>query len=302
MNRSMFVGAQILTVLMMHVSADSHADEFIDQIQVTTDVVYGHKDGMALTFDVLRPKNPNGAVILHLQSGGWYSSWTEPRNRIEANAQFLRRGCTVLIVRHGSAPRFQVPDAVADVRRCVRYVRMHAEELKIDPDRIGIWGASAGGHLTLMLATTGDDGDPAAADPVLRHSSRIAAGVAWFPPTDLRGWTTEPPEAISAIPALKPPLSFSPELEHSVSPILHVTADDAPVMIIHGDKDLLVPISHSQNILPVLEAARIPTELITVEGAAHGYSPEQMSRIVLPGMERWFTQYLKVSEADPLEK
>lgn len=260
--------------------------------QITADVVYGHKDGLALTFDLIRPAQPNGAAILHLQSGGWYSSWTDPKNRIATSQPFLDDGFTVLIVRHGSAPRYQVPDAVADVRLCVRYVRMHAAELGIDPTRLGVWGASAGGHLTLMLATTGDDGDPQARDEIQRHSSRIAAGVAWFPPTDLRGWTTSPPAEIAAVPGLKPPLTFAANLEESVSPIAHVTADDAPVLMIHGDQDRLVPIEHSQKLLPVLQTAKVPAELITVSGAAHGYSPEQTQQIIIPGMLRWFREHL----------
>ena len=98
-----------------------------------------------------------------------------------------------------------------------------------------------------MLATTGDDGDPAAKDEVLKHSSRIAAAVALFPPTDLRNWTTDPPEAIAQYPALKPPLSFDAEKEPDVSPILFVSDKAAPSLMIHGDKDELVPIEHSQK-------------------------------------------------------
>ncbi len=281
---------RVITACLLFVAAEQAV--FAEEFQITPDVVYGHKDGMALTFDVIRPANANGAAILHLQSGGWYSNWSEPASRVGANEPFLKAGYTVLIVRHGSAPRYQVPDAVADVRRCIRYVRRNAESLKIDPQRIGVWGGSAGGHLTLMLATTGDDGDAASKDEVLQHSSRIAAGVAWYPPTDLRGWTTKPPEAIAAVPALRPPLSFAENLEQSVSPIAQVTSDDAPIMMIHGDRDLLVPIEHSQKILPVLESAKVPCELIVVEGAAHGYSPEQNQNIVYPGMVRWFNEHL----------
>jgi acetyl esterase/lipase len=95
---------------------------------------------------------------------------------------------------------------------------MRGAEFGIDPQRLGVCGESAGGHLTLMLATTGDDGDPAATDEVLRHSSRIAAAVAIAPPTDLRGWTTNPPEEIAKLDGLEPPLAFDPNLESAMSP------------------------------------------------------------------------------------
>lgn len=265
---------------------------FADDVTIRHDVVYGHKDGLALTFDVLTPANANGAVVLSLQSGGWYSNWAPPERRVGSNEPLLSEGITVLIVHHGSAPKYAVPDAVADVRRCVRYVRMNAAELGIDPQRIGVLGGSAGGHLTLMLATTGDDGDPQAEDPVLRQSSRINCGVSYYPPTDLRSWTTDPPEIIKSKPILGPPLKFDAELEDDVSPVLHVTADDAPVLMIHGDLDELVPVSHSRNILPKFEEVQVGSELIVVEGAKHGYTDEQKESIVIPAMVKWFKERL----------
>ena len=280
---------RLLLAMILLVSHSAAAD---DDITIDPDVVYGHKDGLALTFDVLRPAEPSGAVVLALQSGGWYSYYTTPENRIERSRPLLDEGITVLIVRHGSAPVYAVPDAVADVRRCVRYVRMHADELGIDPQRLGVQGGSAGGHLTLMLATTGDEGDPQAEDPVLRHSSRITCGVAYYPPSDLRGWTTEPPEAIARIELLKPPLSFDAELEDDVSPILHVTADDAPVLMIHGDQDMLVPVSHSRDILPKFEKVGVASELVVVAGAKHGYSDEENRTTVVPAMVNWFRRHL----------
>ena len=263
-----------------------------DDVKITPDVVYGHKDGMALTFDVVAPKEPNGAAVLWLQSGGWYSPWQPPERLLPGCAPFLDKGITVLIVRHGSAPKYAVPDAVADVRRCVRYVHQHADEMRLDVKRLGVLGGSAGGHLTLMLATTGDDGDPSAQDETLRFSSRITCGLALYPPTDLRGWTTDPPAEIAKHAGLKPPLTFSADLEDDVSPLLHVSADDAPVLMIHGDKDLLVPIEHAQKIMPEFEKAGVGSELITIEGAAHGFSPEQNVKTVAPAMVGWFEKHL----------
>jgi acetyl esterase/lipase len=173
------------------------------------DVVYGRKDGMALTYDVIKPAKPSGAAILWVQSGGWYSDWADPKALAGACKGFLDQGYAVVIVRHGSAPKYTVPEAVADVRRAVRHVRLTAKGHGIDPGRLGVMGMSAGGHLSLMLGTTGDDGDPQAKDEVLRQSSRVAAVVAICPPTDLRGFTTDPPAEVKKHPGLKPPLSCS---------------------------------------------------------------------------------------------
>jgi acetyl esterase/lipase len=263
-----------------------------DDVEIVRDIVYGHKDGMALTMDLLRPAEPNGAVVLFLQSGGWYSVYRDPAALVPASTPLLSKGITVLIVYHGSAPRFQVPDAVADVRRAVRYVHWKADELKVDPKRIGTLGGSAGGHLSLMLAATGDDGDPAAKEEILKHPSKIAAAVALYPPTDLRGWTTDPPAAIAAVPALKPPLEFPAAKEAEVSPILFASDKTAPALMIHGDKDPLVPIEHSQKMQAALAEKKATSELLTIEGAGHSFTPQQNDRRVLPAMVGWFEKHL----------
>jgi acetyl esterase/lipase len=255
--------------------------------EVVPDVVYGHKDGMALTLDVIRPATPKGGALLWLQSGGWYSAWVDPAGWVGVCRPFLDEGLTVFIVRHGSAPRYAVPDAVEDVRRAVRFVRLRAKSYQVDPERLAVMGASAGGHLALMLGTTADEGDPKTADEVLRQSSRVATVVALYPPTDLRGWTTDPPEAIKRIPALKPPLAFDAKLEPELSPLLKVSAKSAPTLLIHGDKDELVPLSHSKNMRKALEEKGVKTELVVVEGGGHGFAPKQNEEVVAPAIMRW---------------
>ncbi len=250
---------------------------------IQPDVVYGHKDGMALTFDVLKPEKPNGAGILSIQSGGWYSGWREPKLHYAANMYLLSKGFTVFIVYHGSSPRFAVPDAVSDVQKCVRYIHEHAKEWSVDSKRLGVIGGSAGGHLSLMLGTTGDD------------HGRVAAVVALYPPTDLRGWTTNPPEEIRKHPNLKPSLTFPAEKEATVSPLLQVTPDDAPTLLIHGDKDQLVPIEHSQNIVAEMEKQKVEHQLLVIEGAAHGFSKEENASRVFPAVVNWFVSHLSPS-------
>src|SRR5262249_59797535 len=113
------------------------------------DVIYGRKFGTALTMDVFTPKeNANGAGVIFCVSGGWLSS----HEAINTNAmkEFLKRGYTVFAVVHRSQPKFNLEEIVQDMHRAVRYIRYHAKEFNIDPDRLGITGGSAGGHLSLM--------------------------------------------------------------------------------------------------------------------------------------------------------
>ena len=233
------------------------------QHAVISDVIYGHKAGMALFYDVFRPGEANGAAIAFMVSGGWFSRWQPPAQRVAWFEHLLEAGFTVFAVHHGSAPRFKVPEAVDDVRRAVRHVRMHAAEYGIDPDRIGAHGGSAGGHLSLMLGLAGDPGDADAEDPVERVSSRVQAVVALFPPVDLTR-IVGPSERF-------PALDFDPALAGNVSPIGFASADDPPVLLIHGDGDELVPLANSERMSAALDKVGVANELIVIEGAGHGF-------------------------------
>jgi acetyl esterase/lipase len=279
----------LLPLLLLAVSPSLRA---ADDMPIQADVVYGHKDGMALTFDVVKPAKPNGAGILWIQSGGWYSTWIDAKVWTVFAKPYLDKGYTVFIVRHGSAPKYTIPEITDDVRRSVRFIRSKAKDFGVDPERLGVVGGSAGGHLTLMLATTADDGDPKAKDELLKQSDRVAAVVALYPPTDISDWVTDPPEAIKKIPALKPPLMFDAKLAPEFSPLLKVTDKTAPTMLIHGDKDELVPIEHSKKMIAALEKTKTPSKLVVVEGAGHGFNPKQNEDLVLPATLAWFDKYL----------
>jgi len=279
----------LFALLFMGLGQSLHA---ADGAQLQADVVYGHKDGMALTFDVVKPAKSNGAGILWIQSGGWYSNWVEPKGWLAVGKGFTDKGFTLFIVRHGSAPKYTVPEAIDDVRRSVRFIRGRAKDFGVDPERLGVMGSSAGGHLSLMLGTTGDDGDAKAKDEVLKQSSRVAAVVAIYPPTDLRGWTTEPPEAIKKYSGLKQPLSFDAKKESDCSPLLKVTDKAAAILLIHGDKDEPVPIEHSKKMLAALEKEKVPCKLIVVEGAGHGFTAKQNQEVVSPALMEWFEKQL----------
>jgi acetyl esterase/lipase len=258
-----------------------------EKVAITEDVVYGHKHGLAMTMDVFTPEeNANGVGIMFMVSGGWFSHWTPPERAQGRFAPLLDRGYTVFAVRHGSSPKYNVPEIIPDVRRATRFVRLNAVQFGIDPKRLGVSGSSAGGHLALMLGTTGDDGDPEAKDPVLRESSRVAAVVAYFPPTDLRKFVNH--ERLSrSFPALL----FDADKADDVSPLLQASQDDAPTLMIHGDQDQLVPIHNSTDMLAAFQAVKVPCKLITIEGAGHGFSGDNAQRAATAWCD-WFDQHL----------
>ena len=297
--------ALVLTLMSLAISVQAQGSG-----SVIPDVVYGHKAGMALTFDVFTPPGrPNGAGVLNMVSGGWVSRWTDPAEARAGYDALLNQGFTVFSVRHGSSPKFNVPEAYADVNRAVRFVRLHASTYGIDPERLGAYGGSAGGHLSLMLGLASDDGDPDAADEVLRVSSRIAAVVAYYPPVDLRSSpapseefpASRPDQSLFFADGLVVPgaadrfvaLAFEDELGASVSPILHVSSDDPPTLLIHGDADALVDLNNSQLIHKAFVGSGVETDLVIIRGAGHGFRTDADRAQASDAMVAWFQKHLE---------
>ncbi len=260
---------------------------------IQADVVYGHKHGLAMTFDYYRPEGPaHGAGILFMVSGGWFSRWAPPEQSKPLFQAYLDQGYAVFAVRHGSSPRYSIPEAVSDVRRAVRYVRLKAESFGVDPDRLGVLGMSAGGHLSLMLGTTGDDGDPSASDPVNRTGSRVAAVAALVPPTDLRVAVWSAPESLPAYRNF-PALDLDLDQAGRHSPLVHVTADDAPALVIMGGKDRLVPPKHGTWIAESFQREGVTHQLIILPEADHGLDLNQPGSKTIAQVVQWFNSHLR---------
>jgi len=252
--------------------------------EVREDVVYGHKDGMALTMDVIEPKtNRRGVGLMFMVSGGWVSVWT-PTKRLEPLIKpFLDAGYTVIPVRHGSSPRYVIPEIIQDVRLALDHVHKNADAWDIDPKRIGVFGYSAGGHLSLMLGTTANDLGEKTDDT----KPRIAAVAAVFPPTDLEPYMQPGNQYLEKFPALKFDLARSNEF----SPLRQVSPVDAPTILVHGDKDDLVPLWHSEKIRDAMTQAAIPNELVVIKGSGHGFDA-QGNETMFRSMVDWFNTHL----------
>lgn len=285
----------LASVVLLSIACASAPARCDDKFEITPDVVYGHKDGLAMTFDVIKPKeNANKAGVLFMVSGGWFSVWYPPEQNVGGFRSLLDKGFTLFIVRHGSSPKYVIPEVVDDVRRSVRFIRKNAERFNIDPERLGVTGGSAGGHLSLMLGTTGDDGDPQAKDELLRTSDRVATVVAYYPPTDIRPFVQPDSPYYKNYPALR----FDPSKADDYSPLLHVSPDDAPTLLVHGDKDQLVPIDHSKKIVPEFEKNHVPCELLVIPGGDHGFLGED-DRRADAARTAWFEKYLLKKDVKP---
>lgn len=295
-------------LFLLLASGAARAQDAPDYLR-SRDVIYGRKAGLALTMDVFAPRQKsNGLGVVFVVSGGWRSSPVAIRP--EMYAPFYKRGYTVFAVVHGTQPKFTVPEIIEDVNRAVRFVRYRAKDYHIDPDRLGITGGSAGGHLSLMIGTAGAAGNPKASDPVDRVSSRVQAVACYFPPTDFLNWG----EAGAVLDRkhmdrrFKAAVDFQifdtderifkrvteekkvRELLHDISPIYHVSRDDAPTLIIHGDKDKLVPLQQSEIMVAKLKETGVPTNLIVKKDCGHGWLTILKDTETLVD---WFDRYLK---------
>jgi acetyl esterase/lipase len=271
------------------------------QFKRTEDVIYGRKFGTALTLDVFQPTHTNGLGIVMMVSGGWFSSHEAISPKFFG--ALLRRGYTVFAVVHGSQPKFNVTEIVPDIHRAVRFIRHHADRYGVDPSRLGITGGSAGGHLSLIMATQGSPGDPKAKDEIDRDSSEIQCVACFFPPTDFLNYGHEGEDAVGVgiLKNFKPgfgPRSDTPEerqkLGREVSPIYFVHSNMAPVLIIHGDADKLVPIQQAQSFVKRCEEVGTPAKLVVREGKEHGW-PDMAKDMEL--FADWFDEHLAKAPA-----
>ncbi len=249
------------------------------RIERTDGVVYGSRGERELFLDVLKPRKQNGAAILVMVSGSWKSG---PPGSLATwiAAPLLRRGYTVFAVYHVSQPEASVPEIIEDVHRAARFVRHHADQYGIDRDRFGVTGGSAGGHLSLMLATTGGAGPSDAEDQVDRESSSVQAVAIFYPVTDLLnlGKSTENPGDGGPPKSFRN--SFGPGATNlavwkivgrETSPLHQLTTNLPPTLIHHGDADTLTPLEQSEWFKAKAEQLGRVVEIRVHRGGKHGW-------------------------------
>jgi acetyl esterase/lipase len=263
----------------------------------TEDVVYGRKFGVALTLDVIQPAKSNGYGIIYMVSGGWFSSHDSINPK--TYAPYLDRGYTVFAVCHGCQPKFIIPEITQDIHRAIRFVRHNAAKWGVKPDRLGITGASAGGHLSLTMGTQGGPGRADAKDPIDRESSAVQVVACFYPPTDFLNYGAPGEDAVGVGTLTNYKGAFGPgsdtpegrqQLGRAVSPIYFITPQLPPTLIIHGDADKLVPIQQAESFVKRATEAGATARVIAKPGAVHGWPNQALDVAVLAD---WFDEHLR---------
>jgi acetyl esterase/lipase len=271
------------------------------------DIVYAEVHGTGLLMDVFSPTGvANGNAIIDVASGAWYSDRGKIRDHTLAQlySTFCGRGYVVFAIRPGSKTRYTAIEMDQHVKLAIRYVKEHAEKYKINGDKLGLTGASAGGHLATLAALTPADRDSNAKNKLDRHDTTVAAVAVFFPPTDFLEWRdgkTIDPNVIAPLLAVG---ANSPndgglngkskeelrEMAKAISPVHQVRKPVIPFLMIHGDADEVVPLSHSQKLVEAIQTAGGSAELIVKKGGGH---PWLTLPVEVAVMADWFDKQLK---------
>jgi len=212
-------------------------------------------------------------LVIRIHGGAWLEGSKEG----EWPNDYLRFGYAVARINYRLSQHAIFPAQIEDCKAAVRYLRANAQKYNLDPNRFGVWGQSAGGHLVALLGTTGDINEFDVGENI-GVSSRVQAVADYFGPTDLLQMqahklpggmdhnTADAPEA----KLIGGPVQDNQEKATKANPITYVTKDDPPFLIVHGDTDPLVPHHQSELLESALKKAGVPVTLYIVKGGGHG--------------------------------
>ncbi len=258
-------------------------------IEMIKDIEYGRVGERPLLLDIYRPQEPIASpipAIVWIHGGGWRRGNKFP-SRVATMAKYGFLGISIEYRLSGEA---KFPAAVEDSKCAVRWLRANVDKYHVDPDRIGVWGGSAGAHLSMMVACADEHAGLEGNGGWEGVSSRVQAACSFFGPSDFV-MAYEITRDRAAIQFIGSTLKEKPASYRLASPINHVTPDDPPLLMIHGDHDSTVPFEQSEIMYQAYQKAGIEVTLIKVTGAGHGFkpvtdnpispSPQEINEIVL---------------------
>jgi acetyl esterase/lipase len=268
-----------------------------EETRILRDLAYIPDGHERQKLDLYLPRQKDDAgplpLIVWVHGGAWRAGSKENC----PSARFLRQGYAAASINYRLSQHAIFPAQIEDCKAAIRYLRANADKYNIDPNRIGVWGASAGGHLVALLGTAGDvkEFDKG---PNLHVSSRVQAVCDFFGPTDLTKMSDfastmdhDAPDSPESL-LVGGPVQENKEACKRANPITYVNKDDPPFLICHGDKDMLVPRNQSVLLNDALKKAGVNVKFHTVKGGGHGFRDPEVDRMV----QEFFDKYLKEPE------
>lgn len=243
-----------------------------DTVTFETGIEYTNPDHQHLQLDMARPKSGDGPfpAILCIHGGGFRAGTRDGYDGL--CIRLAEKGYVAVTITYRLAPKYPFPAAIYDSKAAVRWLRANAAKYKIDPERIGVTGGSAGGHLAQFLGVTGDvkefEGD--GGNPT--QSSKVTCVVNVYGPSDFTKSYGKSVDAAEVLPLfLGGNLEKARPLHIRASPLYWVTPNAAPTLCIHGTDDKYVAHEQAVWLVDKLKAANVEAELLTLEGAGHGF-------------------------------
>jgi acetyl esterase/lipase len=267
-----------------------------DAFRIQKDIAYLAPERKEKADLYLPASNPSGAkrpAIVIIHGGGWTGGDKGAAREINIGTNLALNGYVglsinyVLASTNYKAGKPAWPQNLHDCKTAVRWLRKNAERLQVNPDRIGVIGGSAGGHLAAMLAVTGEKDGLDPAGPYGEFSCRVQCAVDLYGPADLAGNFD--------ISMLGKRATEAPELYRAASPVTYVDKNDPPILIVHGTADTTVPVEQSKRFAAKLKAAGVRHELVIVEGAPHTFHLQPNQRDLRPVVLGFFDRHLKAA-------
>jgi acetyl esterase/lipase len=270
MRRSLFA-VPFALVLAVASASGQKQPAVPDGVTFETGIEYTNPDDQHLKLNMARPKGdgPFPAVVC-IHGGGFRAGKRESYDAL--TIKLAERGYVAVTVSYRLAPKYPFPAAIHDTKAAVRWLRAHAKQYHIDPDRIGATGGSAGGHLAQFLGVTGDVKEFEGTGGHAEQSSKVKCVVNVYGPSDFTKSYGKSVDAADVLPLfLGGNLEKARALHIKASPLYWVTPNAAPTLFIHGTEDKYVHVEQAEWIHDKLKAASVETELLKLEGAGHGF-------------------------------
>ncbi len=262
----------IITLIVVPAVLLVRAQESKGEVRVERGLVYGKGGDADLKLDLAMPKDGDGPfpVVLCVHGGGWTKGdRADLQKTIEALA---RRGYVAVAVDYRLAPKDRFPAPLEDCKAAVRWLRANAATYRINPDRIGAVGFSAGAHLACLLGLTRKDDGLEGTGGNAEQSSAVQAVVSFFGPTDLTREDFGKDVARENLePLLGGTLADKPQAYRKASPVTYVGKHAPPFLFFHGTNDHIVPLAQSELLAARLKEAGVSAELVALDKEGHGW-------------------------------
>ncbi len=255
-------------------------------LDIKSDIVYGTAGGQFLKLDFAKPtlcRDQSVPLVVYVHGGSWNSGDKSIAFLMNDARMFFQLGFAVATLNYRFTPAYKFPAQVNDCKLAIRYLRQNAASLGFDPDRIGLWGASAGGHLAAMMGLAGP-ADGLEGPGLEGVSSRVKAVVEHYGPTDFTDTVSMvqigEKKALTDFLGCDP--QVCPDVARAASPVTYVTADDPPFLCMHGDRDTTVPYRQAELLAGQLKSVGNACALIKVKNAGHIFIPSPVTATISP--------------------